>query len=154
MECILTGIALFNFLKFKEEDMRITTIATAVLMALSSATLATTATAEVTEIAPRLSLDTEVKMTHMVDAETNVLTINPEFTYAATSALDLSVGTTFNLWEDVTDTNFTDELDHMPVLELEADYALSDAWSLEGSMNYDLEAGERSDIKLVASFSF
>jgi hypothetical protein len=42
----------------------------------------------------------------------------------------------------------------MPVLELEADYALSDAWSLEGSMNYDLEAGERSDIKLVASFSF
>ena len=154
MECILTGIALFNFLKFKEEDMRITTIATAVLMALSSATLATTATAEATEIAPRLSLDTEVKMTHMVDAETNVLTINPEFTYAATSALDLSVGTTFNLWEDVTDTNFTDELDHMPVLALEADYALSDAWSLEGSMNYDLEAGERSDIKLVASFSF
>ena len=133
--------------------MRITTIATAALLALSSATLATTATAE-TEIAPRLSLDTEVKMTHMVDAETNVLTINPEFTYAATSALDLSVGTTLNIWEDVTDTNFTDELDHMPVLELEADYALSDAWSLEGSMNYDLEAGERSDIKLVASFSF
>ena len=122
--------------------MRITTIATAALLALSSATLATTATAE-TEIAPRLSLDTEVKMTHMVDAETNVLTINPEFTYAATSALDLSVGTTFNLWEDVTDTNFTDELDHMPVLELEAEYALGDAWSLQGSMNYDLEAGER-----------
>ena len=133
--------------------MRITTIATAALLALSSATLATTATAE-TEIAPRLSLDTEVKMTHMVDAETNVLTINPEFTYAATSALDLSVGTTLNIWEDVTDTNFTDELDHMPVLELEAEYALGDAWSLEGSMNYDLEAGERSDIKLVASFSF
>ena len=133
--------------------MRITTIATAALLALSSATLATTATAE-TEIAPRLSLDTEVKMTHMVDAETNVLTINPEFTYAATSALDLSVGTTLNIWEDVTDTNFTDELDHMPVLELEAEYALGDAWSLEGSMNYDLEEGERSDIKLVASFSF
>ena len=133
--------------------MRITTIATAALLALSSATLATTATAE-TEIAPRLSLDTEVKMTHMVDAETNVLTINPEFTYAATSALDLSVGTTLNIWEDVTDTNFTDELDHMPVLELEAEYALGDAWALEGSMNYDLEEGERSDIKLVASFSF
>jgi hypothetical protein len=143
-----------NFYKIlRKKNMRITTIATAALLALSSATLATTATAE-TEIAPRLSLDTEVKMTHMVDAETNVLTINPEFTYAATSALDLSVGTTLNIWEDVTDTNFTDELDHMPVLELEAEYALGDAWSLEGSMNYDLEEGERSDIKLVASFSF
>ena len=134
--------------------MRITTIATAALLALSSATLATTATAEATEIAPRLSLDTEVKMTHMVDAETNVLTINPEFTYAAMPKLDLSVGTTFNLWEDVTDTNFTDELDHMPILELEAEYAISDSWELEAEMNYDLEKGERSDIKLVASFSF
>ena len=134
--------------------MRITTIATAALLALSSATLATTATADSIAVAPKLSLDTEVKMTHMVDAETNVLTINPEFTYAAMSNFDLSVGTTFNLWEDVTDTNITDELDHMPVLELGAEYAINDAWSFEGTMNYDLEEGERSDIKLVASFSF
>ena len=134
--------------------MRITTIATAALLALSSATLATTATADSIAVAPKLSLDTEVKVTHMVDAETNVLTINPEFTYAAMSNFDLSVGTTFNLWEDVTDTNITDELDHMPVLELGAEYAINDAWSFEGTMNYDLEEGERSDIKLVASFSF
>ena len=134
--------------------MRITTIATAALLALSSATLATTATADSITVAPKLSLDTEVKMTHMVDAETNVLTINPEFTYAAMPNFDLSLGTTFNLWEDVTDTNITDELDHMPVLELGAEYAINDAWSFEGTMNYDLEEGERSDIKLVASFSF
>ena len=134
--------------------MRITTIATAALLALSSATLATTATADSIAVAPKLSLDTEVKMTHMVDAETNVLTINPEFTYAAMPNFDLSLGTTFNLWEDVTDTNITDELDHMPVLELGAEYAINDAWSFEGTMNYDLEEGERSDIKLVASFSF
>lgn len=134
--------------------MRITTIATAALLALSSATLATTATADSIAVAPKLSLDTEVKMTHMVDAETNVLTINPEFTYAAMSNFDLSVGTTLNIWEDVTDTNITDELDHMPVLELGAEYAINDAWSFEGTMNYDLEEGERSDIKLVAAFSF
>ena len=134
--------------------MRITTIATAALLALSSATLATTATADSIAVAPKLSLDTEVKMTHMVDAETNVLTINPEFTYAAMSNFDLSVGTTLNIWEDVTDTNITDELDHMPVLELGAEYAINDAWTFEGTMNYDLEAGERSDIKLVAAFSF
>lgn len=134
--------------------MRITTIATAALLALSSATLATTATADSIAVAPKLSLDTEVKMTHMVDADTNVLTINPEFTYAAMSNLDLSVGTTLNLWEDINSTNITDEFDHLPVLELEAEYSLSDQWSFEGTMNYDLEDGERSDIKLVAAFSF
>ena len=134
--------------------MRITTIATAGLLALSSATLATTATADSIAVAPKLSLDTEVKMTHMVDADTNVLTINPEFTYAAMSNLDLSVGTTLNLWEDINSTNITDEFDHLPVLELEAEYSLSDQWSFEGTMNYDLEDGERSDIKLVAAFSF
>ncbi len=129
--------------------MRIITIATAALLALSSAALA-----EETTLSSNWSLDTEVKATHMVDAETNVLTINPEITYAAMDALDLTVGTTFNLWEDVNNTDITDEMDHMPVLELGATYALTEAWEFDASMNYDLEAGERSDIKLVASFSF
>ena len=129
--------------------MRIITIATAALLALSSAALANETT-----ISSKWSLDTEVKATHMVDAETNVLTINPEMTYAAMDALDLTVGTTFNLWEDVNNTDLRDELDHMPVLELGANYAVTEAWEFDASMNYDLEAGERSDIKLVASFSF
>ena len=129
--------------------MRIITIATAALLALSSAALA-----EETTLSSNWSIDTEVKATHMVDAETNVLTINPEITYAAMDALDLTVGTTFNLWEDVNNTDITDEMDHMPVLELGATYALTEAWEFDASMNYDLEAGERSDIKLVASFSF
>ena len=42
----------------------------------------------------------------------------------------------------------------MPVVELGATYAVTDAWSFEGTMNYDLEERERSDIKLVASFNF
>ena len=72
--------------------MRIITIATAALLALSSAALA-----DETTISSKWSLDTEVKATHMVDAETNVLTINPEMTYAAMDALDLTVGTTFKI---------------------------------------------------------
>tara|TARA_Y100000022_G_C13117327_1_gene314115 strand:+ start:154 stop:426 length:273 start_codon:yes stop_codon:yes gene_type:complete len=90
----------------------------------------------------------------MVDADTSVLTINPEFTYAAMPALDLTLGTTLNLWEDVNNTDITDEFDHMPVVELGATYAITEAWELDASMNYDLEEGERSDIKLVASFNF
>ena len=129
--------------------MRITTIATAALLALSSAAIA-----EETVLSSKWSLDTQVKATHMVDAETNVLTINPEITYAAMDALDLTVGTTFNLWEDVNNTDITDEMDHMQVLELGANYAMNEAWEFDASMNYDLEEGERSDIKLVATFSF
>ena len=129
--------------------MRITTIATAALLALSSVALA-----EETALSSKWSIDTEVKATHMVDAETNVLTINPEITYAAMDALDLTIGTTFNLWEDVNNTDITDEMDHMPVLELGANYAITEAWEFDASMNYDLEEGERSDIKLVATFSF
>tara|TARA_Y100000287_G_scaffold31072_1_gene22652 strand:+ start:136 stop:528 length:393 start_codon:yes stop_codon:yes gene_type:complete len=130
--------------------MRITTIATAALLAVSSATLANAET----QLGSALSLNTEVKATHMVDAETSVLTINPEFTYAAMPALDLTLGTTLNLWEDVNNTDITDEFDHMPVLELGATYAITEAWEFDASMNYDLEEGERSDIKLVASFNF
>lgn len=130
--------------------MRNTIIATAVLMALSSATAATAEMA----VAPKLTMNTEVKATHMVDAETNVFTINPELTYAAMPSLDLTLGTTLNIWEDVNSTDITDEFDHMPVVELGATYAVTDAWSFEGTMNYDLEERERSDIKLVASFNF
>ena len=64
------------------------------------------------------------------------------------------IGTTFNLWEDVNNTDITDEMDHMPVLELGANYAINEAWEFDASMNYDLEERERSDIKLVATFSF
>ena len=40
------------------------------------------------------------------------------------------------------------------MLELGANYAVTEAWEFDASMNYDLEEGERSDIKLVATFSF
>jgi len=107
------------------------------------------------ELGNNISLDTEVKSTYMVDAGTNVATINPELSYTGFGNLELEVGTTLNLWENVgTASDITDEFDHLPVLEFGANYNLSDSIDLEMGWNYDLEAESRSDISISASFSF
>ena len=107
------------------------------------------------ELGNNISLDTEVKSTYKVDAETTVATINPELSYTGFGNFELEVGTTLNLWENVgTTSDITDELDHLPVLEFGATYNISDNMDLELGWNYDLEAEKRSDISLSASFNF
>jgi hypothetical protein len=101
-----------------------------------------------------LSLDTELKAAHMIDAESTVVTINPELTWSGLTNLDLTLGTTLNVWETVGDTNIMDELDHLPVIELGAEYAINDRLNFYSEMNYDLELSERSDIEVGVSFNF
>ena len=107
------------------------------------------------DLGGNLSLNTDVKATYMVDAETTVATINPEFSWSGIESLQLSAGTTFNLWENVgVNSDITDELDHLPVLELGADYSILSNLDISAGFNYDLDAKERGDIKLEAVFSF
>ena len=111
------------------------------------------------ELAPKLpsdfALNTEVKATYLVDASTTVATINPELSYTGLGSLKLTAGTTLNLWENVgTTSDITDELNHLPVLEFGVKYALNANFGVETGFNYDLEAKNRGDIKLVATFSF
>jgi len=111
------------------------------------------------ELAPKLpsdfALNTEVKATYLVDASTTVATINPEISYTGLGSLKLTAGTTLNLWENVgTTSNIMDEFKHLPVLEFGAKYALSSNLDLEALVNYDLEAEQRGDVSLVATFSF
>ena len=111
------------------------------------------------ELAPKLpsdfALNTEVKATYLVDASTTVATINPELSYTGLGSLKLTAGTTLNLWENVgTTSNIIDEFKHLPVLEFGAKYALSSNLDLEALVNYDLEAEQRGDVSLVATFSF
>ena len=111
------------------------------------------------ELAPKLpsdfALNTEVKATYLVDASTTVATINPEISYTGLGNLKLTAGTTLNLWENVgTTSNIMDEFKHLPVLEFGAKYALSSNLDLEALVNYDLEAEQRGDVSLVATFSF
>ena len=48
------------------------------------------------ELGNNISLDTEVKTTYKVDAETTVATINPELSYNGFGNFELEVGTTLN----------------------------------------------------------
>ena len=112
-------------------------------------------TTSAADLGPNLALNTDVKATYLVDAETTVATINPEFSYTGLTALELTAGTTLNLWENVgTTSDITDELNHLPVLEFGAKYALNANFGVETGFNYDFEAKSRGDIKLVATFSF
>ena len=107
------------------------------------------------ELAPNLNVNTDVKATYLVDAETTVAIVNPELSYTGVSGMELTAGTTLNLWENVgTTSNIMDEFKHLPVLEFGAKYALSSNLDLEALVNYDLEAKQRNDISLVATFSF
>mgnify|MGYP003120847160 CR=1 FL=1 len=107
------------------------------------------------ELGNNISLDTEVKTTYMVDAGTNVATINPEFSWSGIESLELTAGTTLNIWENVgVNSDITDELEHLPVLEFGAEYSVLSNFDIEASFNYDMEVKERGDIKLEAVFSF
>ncbi len=114
-----------------------------------------TQTAFAADLGPNLALNTDIAATYLVDAETTVATINPEFSYTGLENLEMTVGTTLNLWENVgTKSDITDEWNHLPVLEFGASYAVNSSLDLDGSFNYDLESKTRGDIKLVATFSF
>jgi len=114
-----------------------------------------TQTAFAADLGPNLALNTDIAATYLVDAETTVATINPEFSYTGLENLEMTVGTTLNLWENVgVKSDIGDELEHLPVLALGTTLTVTESFDVAASMTYDLEAGNRGDIKLVATFSF
>ena len=107
------------------------------------------------DLGGNFALNTDIKTTYMVDAETTVATINPEFSYTGLQSLELTAGTTLNIWENVgVNSDITDELEHLPVFEFGAEYSIRSNLDIEASFNYDMEAKERGDIKLEATLSF
>ena len=107
------------------------------------------------EINGNMAVNTEIAATYMVDAETTVTTINPEFSYTGLGSLELTAGTTLNLWENEGEkSSIGDELDHLPVLEFGLTYVVNDNFDIEVGFDYDLETEDRGDIRLVAAFKF
>ena len=117
--------------------------------------LAGTAQAE-TQLGNGFSLETEVKAERKVDADTSIITINPELTFdvATVDGLELTAGTKLSVWDNTNDFTMDDEFDHLPVLEFGGSYALRDDLTIEAVTSYDLEAEERGEITLTASFAF
>ena len=125
------------------------------LVTLVAFTVCFTQTAHSIEINKNMAVNTEIAATYMVDAETTVTTINPEFSYTGLSSLELTAGTTLNLWENEGEkSSISDELNHLPVLEFGLTYVVNDNFDIEAGFDYDLETEDRGDIRLVAAFKF
>ena len=128
--------------------MRTIVLATVAAMAATSALAA--------DIPPDLALNTDVVTTHMWDAETTTVILNPELSYTGLGYdTTFTVGTKLNVWDNTSKIMLDDELDHLPVFDFGISWKATDQLELEAVTSYDLDAKDRSeDIKLVATFSF
>ncbi len=100
-----------------------------------------------------LTLNTEAEAQYKVDADTTTVKLTPELGYAWLG-LDLTAATTLNVYDNAGGFILDDEFDHMPTIDLGASYMATDALELELGTAYDLEARERSEITLTATFAF
>ena len=128
--------------------MRTIVLATVAAMAATSALAA--------DITPDLALNTDVVTTHMWDAETTTVILNPELSYTGLGYdTTFTVGTKLNVWDNTSNIMIDDELNHLPVFDFGISWMAMDQLELEAMTSYDLEAKGRSeDIKFVATFSF
>ena len=108
------------------------------------------------DITPDLALNTDVVTTHMWDAETTTVILNPELAYTGLGYdTTFTVGTKLNVWDNTSNIMIDDELNHLPVFDFGISWMAMDQLELEAMTSYDLEAKGRSeDIKFVATFSF
>ena len=124
------------------------------------AVLATTSAQAMDLPVAGMTLDTEVKAWHEVDAEKNYVTINPEVEWTPTvdGALTLSVGTVITAYETQTGDNFVlfDALDEgsRPNIDFGAEYDLGNGAELFGETSWDVDTEERTEVKVGVSFTF
>lgn len=108
-----------------------------------------------------LSLNTELKAFHKVDAETNHVTIEPELRWTpAAGPLALWAEAPITVYE----TNHTSGSDfalsniledgQTPLLEMGVDYSVSSAMTLYGETSYDFNTEARGEIEIGVSFNF
>jgi len=134
--------------------MRKTLIALAAVMAAS--------TAQAVDLAPGVSLDTELKAFHLVDAETNNVTIEPvvNWTPGADGPLTFSLGTLVTVYatdhasgDDIAIMNVFED-GHRPAIDLGFDYDLSESTTVYGDTSWNLNDEDRGEIEVGVSFNF
>ena len=114
------------------------------------------------DLAPNLALNTEVKAFHKVDAETHHITIEPEIRFTpGAGPLSLWAESPITMYE--TDHASGDNIalmniledGHYPILEMGADYALSESSKAYLETTYDFNGSDdRGEIEIGVSFNF
>ena len=129
-------------------------------MIIAGAVLLTSSAAMALEITSNLSLDTEVKAFHKVDAESNHITIEPELNWKP-----IGEATTFSVGALITGYDSTLTGDHFvlfdalddgshPDIKLEATHVLQEGVEAYGKTTYDLNTDDRNEIELGLSWKF
>lgn len=122
------------------------------ILLATAALAAMTTTASAAELfGTGIYLDTEVVGEYAVDAENATVTISPEASYA-THGFVILAGTDLAIYdgEFVADDTFG----QLPTVNFEVDYYVAPSAYVYVTTSYDLDAGDRGDIIVGASFSF
>jgi len=133
--------------------MRKTLIAMAALFMAAS-------TAQAADLAPGLSLDTEVKAFRTVDAERNQITIEPELRWVPTvdGPLSLTVSSLVSAYDSSAADSVTllDTLEEgsRPNIDFGAYYQINANATVYGETSWDIDAEDRTDIEVGVSFKF
>jgi len=130
-----------------------------IIIAIAALFAATTAYGA--DLGNGLSLNTEMKAFHKVDAETNHITVEPELRWTSTGPLSLWAETPITVYEtdhasgdDAAILNVLDDGSY-PILELGLDYALSDSSKAYAETTYDFNgANDRGEITVGVSLTF
>ena len=105
------------------------------------------------DLAPNISLDTEIELEHQLDAEATTIILEPEITYTLGLA-DFTVGTTLEIWDNTDRFTLDDQFDHIPTMDFGVSYPLQENWEIEAGTSYNFENEQRGEIILKATFSF
>lgn len=120
-------------------------------MKLTAATAAIVAVMATTSYANDLSFGGETTGEYNADQEAFSLTLTPEAVYS-TERVDFTLSSDLTLYDEV--DNFSLNNDDLPTLDLEVSTYLDTNLELYGKVSYDLEAEDRGDVVVGATFSF
>ena len=111
-----------------------------------------------------LSLDTEIKAEHTVDAGATTLTVNPELNWNPTvdGPVVLSMGTVITAFDSTQTGGFGDDIvlldawdsGNRPTIDFGLTYTPRENLELTAVTGWDVDASERTEITLGAAFSF
>lgn len=105
-----------------------------------------------------LALNTDAKVEYKMDAETTAMTLAPELSYMPyfVDGVEVTTGTTLSVWDNNGGFTLADEFDALPTLDMGVTYApaIVDGLELEVGTSYDLDAKERGEVTVSATFSF
>tara|TARA_R110001592_G_scaffold125024_2_gene334240 strand:- start:529 stop:942 length:414 start_codon:yes stop_codon:yes gene_type:complete len=119
-------------------------------------------TVHAADLGSGISLNTELKAFHKVDAETNHVTVEPELRWTpAAGALSLYSEMPITMYEtnhasgnNFAVQNILEDGNH-PLLEMGVEYTLNTDMMLYGETTYNFNGdGKRGEIELGLSFSF